>query len=162
LEVFDNISANPESPDYFKNRVNGISDLIWIDEVTENDKKGKRPAEQALTFLVNPTEAPEQYDGSENSSITAADYRGTAETKTINGEQVIERNGLEGFKYVDEISIVCAPDDNLEGVYAELVNHCEDPALQDRFAILQSKPEQTPVNINNTRLNIDSSYAAFY
>jgi len=163
LEIFDNISTDPESPDYFEKIINGSSNLIRIDGVTEAENKGRRPAEQPLKFLVNPFEEPEKYDGDKNLSVTAADFKGTEELKIINGGQVTEPNGLEAFKHIDEISIVCAPDDSLDGVYAELADHCENPALQDRFAILQSKLDQSPANINNIRPSqIDSKYAAFY
>ena len=161
-EIFDNISADPVSPDYFKKRVNGISDLIQIEDVADVNKKGKRPTVSELKFLVKPTDKPEQYDGGVDSSITAADYTGTPIEKDVNGERVIERNGLLGFKYVDEINIVCAPDDSLDGVYAELVNHCEDSELKERFAILQSKVDQVPKDLNKIKPDIDSKYAAFY
>lgn len=160
-EIFDNISADPVSPDYFKKKLNGISDLIQIEDVADANK-GKRPTDQELKFLVNPTDKPEQYDGGVDTSVIAADYTGTPIEKDVNGEKVIERNGLLGFKYVDEINIVCAPDDSLVGVYTELVNHCEDSELKDRFAILQSRVDQVPKDLNTIKPDIDSKYAAFY
>jgi phage tail sheath protein FI len=88
---------------------------------------------------------------------------GTSETKKINDDWLIEGNGLEGLKHIDEISIVCAPDDSIDGVYKALIQHCEDPSVQGRFAILQSQPEQTPTNLLAIRpAQIDSANAAFY
>jgi uncharacterized protein len=46
LEIFDNISTDPESPDYFKKRIDGSSNLIRIDGVTKAESRDRRPAEQ--------------------------------------------------------------------------------------------------------------------
>ena len=163
LEVFDNISADLESSDYFKKTVNGISNLIEVEDVVlDNDNRGNRPANSDLKFLVDPDNSPEQNDGGEDAAVTAADFHGGEDTPVVNGETIIERHGLQGFKFVDEINIVCAPDDNIDGVYGELVDHCQDPELKDRFAILQSKVEQTPNNIIGILPPRDSKYAAFY
>jgi hypothetical protein len=125
LEIFDNLSADPVSPNYFRDRINGQSVLIQIDFASMVDNKHSRPSNQELKFLVNPNEEPEKYDGDNTILVTALDYKGT--TETFSNEQ----NGLEGFKSINEISIVCAPDDSIDGVYDALVNHCEDPSLQD-------------------------------
>jgi uncharacterized protein len=157
LEIFDNLSADPASPNYFRDRINGLSVLIHVDPASGVDKIQSRPTNQELKFLVNPNEEPEKYDGGNTIFVTALDYKGTTETNSN------EQNGLEGFKSINEISIVCAPDDNIDGIYDALVNHCEDPSLQDRFAILQSKLEQTPDKLDRIRpAHIESRYAAFY
>jgi len=160
LEPFDNLSMDPNSPDYFKKRVNGISNLIQLDAVVGQETK--RPTNVGLAMLADPANKPEQFDGA--STVTAADYEGNATPITVDGEIVFERSGLKGFKYVDEINIVCAPDDHLyDDLYDKIVDHCEDPELRDRFAILQSKQEADPSTIGTgLRPPRDSKYAAFY
>ncbi len=70
-----------------------------------------------------------------------------------------EETGLEGFKQIDDISLVCCPDEpNIDGLTGELVAHCEN--MKDRFAILQSE-EGTREN-DDLRPPLDSKYAAFY
>jgi phage tail sheath protein FI len=159
LETYDNLSPNPESPDYFKKRVNGISNLIELEAV--EDEAGTRPDDILLTMLADPNDNPQQFDGSD---ITAADYNGKEWPFTEEGETVIERSGLLGFTYVDEINMVCAPDEvNHDGLTDKVVDHCEDPDLKDRFAILQSKRDDVPGKIGtDLRPPRDSKYAAFY
>jgi len=69
------------------------------------------------------------------------------------------RTGLAGFKAIDEISLVVAPDENaVQGLTDALVAHCEN--MGDRFAILQA--EQTPGPVSEMETPVDSSYAAYY
>jgi uncharacterized protein len=158
LEVFDNLSPDTDSPDYFKKKVNGISNLIELDNF--ENPEGNRPDNATLVFLRDPEDDPGQFDGG---SIEVADYRGKTESETVEGETVIIRSGLEGFKFVDEINIVCAPDDHgFDGLYGNIMDHCEDPELKDRFAILQSKEGDTPSNIGSFQPPRPSEYPAFY
>lgn len=158
LEVFDNLSPDPDSPDYFKKKVNGISNLIELDHF-ENPERN-RPDNATLVFLHDPEDDPKQFDGE---NVEVSDYRGITESITVDGETVIIRSGLEGFKFVDEINIVCAPDDHgFDGLYSNIIDHCEDPELKDRFAILQSKEADTPNNIGSFQPPRPSEYAAFY
>jgi phage tail sheath protein FI len=160
IEPFDNLSMISTSPDYFKKRVNGISNLIKVDSVV--GKETTRPTDAVLAMLADPANNPSQFDGA--SEVSSADYDGKEERITVDKETVFERSGLIGFKFVDEINIVCAPDDHLYGdLYDKLVDHCEDPELKDRFAILQSKQDDIPSNIGTSlRPPRDSKYAAFY
>lgn len=163
LEVYDNLSANPESPEYFKKRVNGISNLVKLESVV--DAVGTRPDNEALTLLDDPATASEK-DGS---PVTPADYVGREDEITEEGELIVERSGFRGFEHVDEINFVCAPDEGRHGdeLTGLLVDHCEDPDLMDRFAILQSKRDDVPAKIGRSgpdglRPPRDSKYAAFY
>ena len=159
LEVYDNLSADEESPDYYKKRVNGISNLVVLD-VAEGQEEG-RPVDVSLTMLTEPADET-QYDG--GNPITQADYAGVERDVQEDGETGTERTGLKGFAYIDEINIVCAPDEvNIEGLTDLIVDHCEDPDLQDRFAILQSGRDAVPSTIGTElRPPRDSQYAAFY
>jgi phage tail sheath protein FI len=158
-ENYDNLSPDPESQDYFKKRVNGISSLIELEAVP--GQAGTLPANIPLTMLADPNDNPQQFDGS---AITADDYNGIPREVVEEDETVVERSGFLGFEYVDEISIVCAPDEGEYGTALtdKVVDHCEDPDLKDRFAILQSQRNDVPNNIGNLRPPRDSKYAAFY
>ncbi|ELZ08799.1 phage tail sheath protein FI [Natrinema thermotolerans DSM 11552] len=92
------------------------------------------------------TEKPEA-DG----VVTLNDYEG------INKPGL--RTGLAAFEAIDEISMVCAPDENdIKGLTDSIVAHCEN--MGDRFAILQSP--QNPGPISDMETPVDSTYAAYY
>lgn len=160
FESFDNLSMDLNSPDYFKKRVNGISSLVQLDAAAGQGTT--RPTDADLTMLADPANNPAQFDGA--AAISSADYEGEEKRIVIDDETVFERSGLKGFKFVDEINIVCAPDDHLYGdLYDKIVDHCEDPELKDRFAILQSKQSDDPNSIGiSLKPPRESKYAAFY
>ncbi len=86
-----------------------------------------------------------------NDEVSLSDYEG------VNKPGL--RTGLAAFEAIDDISIVCAPDENdVQGLTDSLVAHCEN--MGDRFAILQSP--QTPGAIQDMETPVDSSYAAYY
>jgi phage tail sheath protein FI len=67
-----------------------------------------------------------------------------------------------GFEQIDEISIVCSPDEAetmVHGLRSELIDHCEK--LKDRFAILQES-QQSSQAFEDIRIDIESKYAAVY
>lgn len=71
------------------------------------------------------------------------------------------KSGLLGLQDVDEISILCCPDESYLGgnTIAQLVvNQCE--TLKDRFAILQAPVSAGTPGNNNPSVN--SKYAAYY
>ena len=138
LEVYDNLSPEPSSSDYYEKRINNISALI---EATRISDEVPSPTEE-LKFLD---------DGSDGEKVDLSDYKG----KTKQGE----RTGLSSFTEVDEISIVCVPNENeFTGLTDEIVKHCE--LMKDRFAVLQA--QQSAGLISELMPPIDSKYAAFY
>jgi phage tail sheath protein FI len=70
---------------------------------------------------------------------------------------------LQKFDAIDEIAMVAAPGALSEDVQAELIAHCEDVNLQDRFAILDGQ-RATTVTLADIKggLASNSSYAAMY
>ncbi len=148
-EVYDNLSINPASSDYYEKKVNGISNLVTLDYVAAgrpNNQEGDN------TFV------PLSSNGAEGSSISFSDYSGVEV-----GSNPSKRTGLLAFESIDEISLVCNPDEealNGEGTAATvaLMTHCEK--MKDRFAILQSK--QSPGSVGDLQKPVDSKYAAFY
>lgn len=82
---------------------------------------------------------------------TLADYEGD--------DTAGSRTGLAAFENIDNISIVCAPDENdVPGLTDRLVSHCEN--MGDRFAILQSP--QNPGAVQDMETPVDSTYAGYY
>lgn len=105
------------------------------------------------------TELPEQgqpesgldSDSDSGGEVTLNDYEG------VNNPDL--RTGLAAFEAIDDISVVCAPDENdVQGLTDAIVAHCEN--MGDRFAILQSP--QNPGPVSEMETPVDSSYAAYY
>jgi hypothetical protein len=85
--------------------------------------------------------------------VTLQDYKGKAGTEPGN------ETGLLAFKEVDDISIVCAPNEgDIQGLTDALVAHCE--LMKDRFAIIQAPQSAGP--IGKLMPPTDSKYAAYY
>jgi phage tail sheath protein FI len=138
VEVFDNLSAVPASSTFYESEVNDVSHLVVV--------------KQTAPGLPAPAAAAPLQGGGDGGEIELADFEGSdadPENKT----------GLLALADIDEISILCCPDEHLEnGITSQLVAQCEN--LKNRFAILQAK-----VNAGNPENNdppADSKYAAFY
>lgn len=71
---------------------------------------------------------------------------------------------LKKFEEIDEIALVACPGITAKAAQAALITHCEQEALQDRFAILDSP--QSPASIDKAGIQqagiADSDYAAIY
>jgi len=145
-EIYDNLSADPTSIDYFETRINRPSNLIRIAPL--DPANPINPASQALAMVGT--------NGADGSNPILADYQGR---KLNNSPDPAIDTGLLGFEGIDEISIVCAPDHHtVGGLHTQLITHCEQ--LKDRFVILHSQPSE---NLNTLwPLQPSSSYAAFY
>jgi phage tail sheath protein FI len=71
----------------------------------------------------------------------------------------VNKSGLAGLGDVDEVSILCCPDENYlppKAIAGLLTGQCE--TMKDRFAILQAPSAVTPPNDPS----INSKYAAYY
>lgn len=139
-EVFDDLSPKPTSSNYYVKQVNDASMLVDLSQEQEG-----RPA---------PGLGPSWLDGpAEDEDLDAGDYEGDS---TLQPE---DRTGFAGFETVDDISIVCVPDEHDHtGLTDALVDHCE--AMDDRFAILQA--DQNPGTVGNLRPPMDTDMGAFY
>ncbi|MCB0258572.1 MAG: phage tail sheath family protein [Calditrichaeota bacterium] len=154
LEVYDNLSADPTSADFFQTRVNKSSNLVQIAPVDPDAPVN--PTELPLTLLTDLGGTV----GEDGSDVTLPDYQGR--TLPPLPDDSIIRTGLEGFKEVDEISLLIAPDHHdIANLHSELITHCT--LLADRFAILHSNPANDTLNTVPTLWPPqDTSYAAFY
>ena len=144
-EVFDDISVDDTSTDYYAKKVNGISNLVTISQ--EAGDTGDIPdGPAALTALAG---------GDDGGTIDAADYTRT-DTDTPGS-----RRGLTAFREIDEISIVYVPNANsLTGLAGFIMEHCE--TLKDRFAIIDAQSGQSTISAIDPRSTRPSKYAAFY
>lgn len=151
---YDELSVTKGGPDYYAKRVNNASTFIEISE----GATGPLPAgEVALE------------GGEDGSGLGLDDFEGRqTEVPTPSEdpeEERIQRTGLEGFKEVDPIAIVCAPDESrVNGLSQALVQHCEN--LKDRFAVLQTEQGVMPDALAGDGLPTsavsDRGYAALY
>ncbi|MCK4731751.1 MAG: phage tail sheath family protein, partial [Methanophagales archaeon] len=146
-EVYDNLSPDPTSSDNYEKRVNGISNLIELE----------REPEQVTYERPDYVDFETLSEGNDESPILG-DYQGNPLANPG------ERSGLVAFEEIDEISILCIPDEHaIRDLTDAVKEHCE--TMKDRFAILQAKQAAGPVanlrpSVNSTSL--DSKYAAFY
>lgn len=152
LEVYDNLTDNQTSIDYYEKMVNPQSNLIRLIRLADNN-----PADQPLellTGLANPV------NGNDGVPIDLADYQGRALPSLPDGTTI--RTGFLGFREIDEISIVCIPDfQSVPNLTNEIITHCTQ--MGDRFAVLHSDPAaHTLATINTIRPPQDTRYAAFY
>jgi phage tail sheath protein FI len=70
---------------------------------------------------------------------------------------------LESFKLVDEIALVAIPGVTDQDVQAAILDHCENEHLQDRFAVLDGKPDAESLTKEGIRPDLrNSSYGAIY
>lgn len=70
--------------------------------------------------------------------------------------------GLRTFAAIDEIALVAIPGATGDEVQTALVDHCESPFLQDRFALLDGRPTTTLTKAEIQGGVRDSSYGAIY
>jgi phage tail sheath protein FI len=144
VEQYDNLSPDPLSASFCERLINDISVLATV-----SLPGGNRPANtNALTPLVN---------GSAGNAIALIDFAG--DPNAAPGQ----RTGLLALEEIDEIAILCCPDEYYANVppgqiAGAMIDQCE--RLKDRFAILQA--QNAAGLINNLRPTQVTKYAAFY
>ena len=140
IEVYDNLSSEASSSDYYEKKINNISSFVEVSKISD----ALPPPTGGLKFLEG---------GSDGAKIDLSDYKGKS------GANPGERTGLSAFTEVDEISMVCIPNENdFMGLTDEIVKHCE--LMKDRFAVLQAS--QNAGLVSKLIPPLDSKYAAFY
>jgi uncharacterized protein len=148
IEVFDNLSTNPNSSTYFKGAVNGGSNLVTVDQPAVG------PVAKAAVALLDGTGGG--VAGSDGAALVLADFQGS-------NADPVNPTGLAALGAIDDISILCCPDENSQPKtqIAQLLEaQCTN--LMDRFAILQSaanegKPSGVVPSVISKR-----GYAAYY
>ncbi|MEC4675485.1 MAG: phage tail sheath family protein [Nitrospirota bacterium] len=148
-EVFDDLSVDSESPDYYENKVNGISSLIVLSQET-GDSGDLPDGPGAVTAFATQGTAG-------TTPLTDTDYKRDTVADDVPGQ----RKGLTAFKEIDEISIVYVPDANsVSGLVQSVITHCE--TLKDRFAIVDADDGSSNISALNPRNSFETKYAAFY
>jgi uncharacterized protein len=164
VEVFDNLSTDPDSTDYYKKKINGTSNYV---KVTSPDVAG-RPAN---TEDTNPDVLMVALqNGSEGSGIMSGgtckpdrhDFLGDVSAEPAN------RRGLTAFADIDEISIINIPDLHFipdqtqqDTLVDDLLSQCE--LLKDRFAIFEASVDDPDYKrIDRVIWSRPSKYGAFY
>lgn len=141
VEIFDNISIDVSSGNYYMKSITGISDFVVLNPAGKSEEEETKSALEPLS------------GGSDGEALKATDFAGGSDGPGT-------RTGLESLNEFDDISIVCIPDESKfpEALADALVTQCEK--RKDRFAILQAK--QSSTDIPNLRPPKASKYAAFY
>jgi phage tail sheath protein FI len=154
-EIFDNVSINEKSPDYFGKTVNGISNLIKISI--------KGDCAELLNALKGPSESELQYlnvKSEVEGDLEISDY------ERIDSDKPGERKGLIALQGIDDISLIYAPNAYaVSGLVGSIITHCEN--LRYRFAILDAPQGSSIVSDLDPRSNkpegsTPTDFAAFY
>ena len=146
VEIYDNCSVDPKSPDYFEKRINNRSALVRVEGIGDDPPAPFKKDE--MKFLDG---------GNDGNDLILGDYKGGETTDEKTG--VRKKTGLVACAEIDEINFMCAPNEgDITGLTGALVAHCEN--LSDRFTILQAK--QAGNSVETLRPPTDSKYAAFY
>jgi phage tail sheath protein FI len=140
-EVFDSVSIDETSAEYYEKTVNSKSELI---QIVKTNNLAKTPAPVNIQPLTGGNESA--------NPVNLSNY---TRTDTINSRQ---KRGLTAFADIDEISIVYTPNAKaIQGLDDSLIDHCE--LLKDRFAIIDSLQGTGTSNVQKPR---ETKYAAFY
>jgi hypothetical protein len=140
-EIYEDCDSNPLSTNYYVKQINDVSALITV----ASSAPGV-PNAEPLTLLSA---------GTAGSALALADFGGNP------ADPPGQKNGLDAFTEIDEISLLCCPDsyalgDN-ENINNALIDQCE--VLKSRFAILNSTSSQP---VQPFTIDYNSKYAAFY
>jgi phage tail sheath protein FI len=138
VEDFDDLSVDPESPDYFTRRIDQIPSALLVLESSVDAPTN--PASTAGEFLDNGDDGP--------SAIEADDFQ-------------LSLTELELDEYRD-IALVYAPypPAHSSAVASKLIDHCEK--IRFRFAVIDCDNVEPSRLDPRTTNNWDTSYAAYY
>ena len=140
-EVYDNLSTDEGSSNYYESRLNA-SNLVSMTQL-------------AAGAPVNDTTIlSSDYEDFDTTSVGKDDFDGNATPG--------ERTGLQAFQEIDQISIVCVPDENdHSGLRGSIIEHCQIE-MGDRVAVLQPAANTQPGGAQSEAGGVDTSYAALY
>jgi hypothetical protein len=140
-EVYDDLSADETAGNHYEKVVNAASALVTLRRLAPGTPATGTPGTPVVRRL----------DGGDGDAPGLSDYRGRATAG--------ERTGLAALAAVDEVAIVCAPDEVVvDGLTQEVADHCESTG--DRFAVLQAR--ERAEGVERLRPPVDSDRAAFY
>jgi len=152
-EVFDNLSLDPNDPNYYETIIDSSSQLIEVSEGYTPKAEDLKSASQTKYKRVLTGNAEPAADA----LPALGDFQGTGGGAPL---PVDKLKGLAALGSVRDVNILCVPDEagGVVGLTLEVVQHCE--LHKNRFAILQSQ-----INDKDTaklQPPADTSYSAFY
>jgi uncharacterized protein len=160
FEVFDDLSLDPASPDYFEKRINDSSALITIAAVRKQAQAGAGAGPAPVTALPMPSTKEGFMSGGKDdpTPVKVIDFIGDwGDGKQPTGLLALE---LDPFR---DVSLVYAPYPRNEAqmIAQAVIDHCE--RIKFRFAVVDCSNNQSDLNGLLPRDNLrDSAYGAFY
>jgi len=149
-EVYDNLSTDERSSDFVESRLEG-SNLV---DVTQQDAARPANGTEILAATRDFEPDPDADPADDENQVDLGDFGGE--------DTAGERTGFEAFRELDQLSMVCIPDENdHDGLRTDLITHCEQDT-GDRVAILQPPAGTQPDAVRATAGEVDTSYAALY
>ena len=146
----DPASEIPDDDELDELKYNELQDLAEPFDVDRSQTKDELKADLQEIRDAR-TDGGAQVQAATAKEVSLSDYQGSE----ITGE----RTGLAALEKLDDVSIVCIPDENqIRGLTEALVTHCEN--MGDRFAILSAPRDAGRVSEIDTP--VDSQYAAYY
>jgi phage tail sheath protein FI len=157
-EVFDDLSEDPNSPDYFMKKLGDpLNNLSYFVALSGKGRPANTDAGNFFEALTGGSDA----SASPVPAPTRNDFLG--DPLALPGK----KSGLTAFTDIDEISIVYVPDiyflssNDSKAFIDDILSHCE--TLKYRFAIIdvpQNKPNISELTITNEAR--PSKYGALY
>jgi hypothetical protein len=139
VEKFASLSMDPRHSRYFAKQVQ--SDVFDL----------------TLPDPPNATVAPDDFPA----DLTEIPLAGGADDDRNYSSQHF-KDGIKALEIVDEVNMVCMPDNVDAAVQAHLIAHCE--TMQDRFAILDCPAglKEAEIRVHRDKLQSDRGYGALY
>ena len=151
-ETLDNLTAATILP-----RINGSSKLKLVTASWDNPNVAPALPNNGASNLGGGLDA-HPIDGADNNP-TAQDYIGDSSVR------IDQRTGLAGLEAIEEISLLCVPDEVRNTFAGQITNAMVDQCerLRYRFAILSTEEDQEDSgDVSQVNPPRDSSYAAVY
>jgi phage tail sheath protein FI len=123
VEVFDDMSDNPNDPHFYERLVNGQSTLVTVNQLAAGQPDSVSPP----ALLTG---------GTDGGTLAPVDFTGDA------GDPPGSKRGIDALSEIDEISLLASPDEfGLGETVPDITNSLRDQCelMLDRFAILNAK-----------------------
>jgi len=158
IEVFDDLSEDPDLPDYYMKKLSESDTLSFL-VFLESTGRGRPPNTAGNFFDVLPggSDGPAPLQ-----ALDRGDFLGNPNAEPG------KKRGITAFNDLDDVSILYVPDANMisddnvrKTLYNDILSQCEN--LKDRFAIIDVKENES--NVSSLRIGSvtrDSKYGAIY
>jgi phage tail sheath protein FI len=166
LESYDDISILPTDSTFYENQINQISNLITVKQLQPVNPVNPITPEFESVPASPGSVAPMLLQQGSDGTIELSDFEG-------NDTDPANKTGLLALADIDEISILCCPDEwyfyatdptekqlNTNNIANALVQQCQN--LMYRFAILQSPSTAPPPANHFPSIPTERGYAAYY